>query len=207
MNEQVVVVNYGVGNIASVVNMLRYIGAEGVYSGDADVILNAKKIILPGIGAFGAGMDALRTAGLEAPMKEAAARGAHVLGICLGFQMLFSESEESPGVKGLGLVEGTVRRFQCEAQGLRVPHVGWNVVKPKPEVTLFDHERDELRYYFVHSYYAECADEAAVAATCDYGHDFVCSVEQNRLFGTQFHPEKSHRFGIDTLTRFVSLPC
>lgn len=207
MKDRVVIVDYGVGNIASIVNMLRYIGAEGHYTEDVATIRSATKLILPGIGSYKAGMEALRARGLEEPIKEAIANGAFTLGICLGFQLLFHESEEWRGGKGLGLVDGVVRRFQCEGQGLRVPHVGWNKISPAQNAKLFDNEKEELRYYFVHSYYAECADQNLVAATCDYGHDFVCSIQRDRLFGVQFHPEKSHKFGIDTFTRFVNLQC
>jgi glutamine amidotransferase len=205
--DKVLIVDYGVGNIASVLNMLKYVGAEGYVSGDADEVRAARKIILPGIGAFGAGMEALRGRGLEQPLKDAIKNGSYVLGICLGFQMLFESSEEWPGGTGIGLIKGIVRHFSVDQHGLRVPHVGWNEITPRPDAQLFTRDMEDLRYYFVHSFYADCQDETAIAATCHYGQDFVCAIEKDRVFGVQFHPEKSHRFGIDTFTRFVKLSC
>ena len=208
MNSQktdVIIIDYGIGNLASVRNMLAFVGANGVISSDPQVISTASKLILPGIGNFAVGMSAFLNRGLNDPLNDAIKNGSKLLGICLGFQLLFESSEECPGQSGLGLIKGSVRKFAVERKGLRIPHIGWNVVIPKTKAQLFDHLQDELRYYFAHTYYAECDEENAVAATCDYGGEFVCSIEKNNIFGVQFHPEKSHRFGADTFTRFVNL--
>ena len=205
--DEIVVIDYGVGNIASIMNMLQFVGAKGNFTRDPETIRNAAKIILPGIGTFQAGMTSLRNYDLEEPIKIALKNGAYILGICLGYQLLFEESEEWPGGTGLGLVQGKVKKFSCEDQGLRVPHVGWNEIIPTEGARLFDSDEEELRYYFVHSYYTECKDSSMIAALCNYGHDFTCAIEMDRLFGVQFHPEKSHRFGVSTFTKFVELQC
>ena len=201
----IVIVDYGVGNVGSVLNMLRRVGAKARVSGAAADIAAADKLILPGVGHFSHGMRQLAETGLIPALEEQVlSRSKPVLGICLGMQMMTRGSEESD-VPGLGWVDAFTQRFP-EAQGLRVPHMGWNVVRPSATARLFEHDAAEAeRFYFVHSYCVRTADPAHVAATCLYGIDFVAAFEVGNLFGVQFHPEKSHLFGMGLLRRFVAL--
>lgn len=201
----IVIVDYGVGNVGSVYNMLRKIGARARVSGSPQDIEAAGKLILPGIGHFGHGMNTLTKTGLV-PLLQAQAlvRRKPILGICLGMQMMTRGSDESD-VPGLGWVDAVTHRFP-DTQGLRVPHMGWNTIQPAMNARLFDyHVAESERFYFVHSYYVQTADINHVAATCRYGIDFVASFEVGNLFGVQFHPEKSHLFGMAMLRRFVAL--
>jgi len=201
----IVIVDYGVGNVGSVHNMLRKIGARARVSGSPQDIEAADKLILPGIGHFGHGMNTLSQAGLVPVLQtQAMVRRKPILGICLGMQMMTRGSDESD-VPGLGWIDATTHRFP-DTPGLRVPHMGWNTVQPAVNARLFDHQAAESeRFYFVHSYYVQTADSTHVAATCRYGIDFVASFEVGNLFGVQFHPEKSHLFGMALLRRFDAL--
>ena len=201
----IVIVNYGVGNVGSVLHMLRMVGARARISGDAAEIAAADKLILPGIGHFGSGMNKLAATGLIPVLEEQVLGGAKpVLGICLGMQMLTRGSEESD-VPGLGWVDAFTHRFP-ESPELRVPHTGWNTVTPTPQAKLFEQEGAEPeRFYFVHSYYVRTADPAHAAATCRYGPEFVASFQAGNIFGAQFHPEKSHLFGMSLLRKFNDL--
>lgn len=201
----IVVVDYGVGNVGSVQNMLRKVGARVRVSGAAADIAAADKLILPGVGHFGRGMAKLKGTGLIPALEEQVlVQRKPVLGICLGMQMMTRGSEESD-VPGLGWVDAFTRRFD-EAGGLRVPHMGWNVVRPRNGSRLFDAPASEPeRFYFVHSYFVRTADPHHVAAECLYGTEFAASFEAGNLYGVQFHPEKSHLFGMALLRRFVAL--
>lgn len=203
VSREAVIVDYGMGNVASVANMIRKVGGKSMLSADPDAIAAASRVILPGVGAFDAGMATLRARGLDAAVAAAARSGALVMGICLGFQLLFQGSEEGR-LPGLALIEGRVRKFAFPDRKLRIPHMGWNVVHPTRTSRLFDFHAGEQRYYFVHSFHAECADPADVAATCDYGGHFACAIERGSLLGVQFHPEKSHRFGVALFQRFLN---
>ena len=200
----IVIVDYGVGNVGSVLNMLRKIGAKARVSGAPGDIAAADKLILPGIGHFGQGMRKLADTGLIPTLEEhALARRKPVLGICLGMQMMTRGSEESDS-PGLAWVDGFTHRFP-ETE-LRVPHMGWNTVRPAPRAGLFEHGAPEAeRFYFVHSYYVRTADPSDAAALCQYGSEFVASFESGNLFGVQFHPEKSHLFGMALLRKFNAL--
>lgn len=201
----IVIVDYGVGNVGSVLNMLRKIGARARVSGVAADIEAAEKLILPGVGHFGHGMRKLAATGLV-PTLESQAMTARkpILGICLGMQMMTRGSDESE-VPGLGWIDAFTHRFD-EATGLRVPHMGWNRVRPAGGARLFEPAAEEAeRFYFVHSYYVRVADARQVAAYCTYGEDFAAAVEVGNLFGVQFHPEKSHLFGMALLRRFANL--
>jgi glutamine amidotransferase len=201
----IVIVDYGMGNVASVANMIRRVGGEAKLSSSPDEIRLAHKLILPGVGSFDPGVKALRERSLDVALREAVSTGgAQLLGICLGMQLLFDASEEG-SLPGLGLVRGRVRRFQVKEHGLRVPHMGWNVAHPASHSRLFDPAEREPRFYFVHSYHAECDDALDVSATAHYGYDFACTVERSNVMGVQFHPEKSHRFGMALLQRFTAL--
>lgn len=201
----ITVIDYGMGNIGSVINMIRRIGGEVRSSSSLDEIKESRKLILPGVGAFDAGMTALEESGLSEALKDVVVNnGAHILGICLGMQLLLGSSEE--GEKpGLGLVPGRVIRFKVEKQGLPVPHMGWNVVKPVKRSLIFEPNEKLQRFYFVHSYYVECDDLHDIATTSEYGHEFVSAFERKKVMGVQFHPEKSHRFGLELLNRLITL--
>ncbi|GIZ51306.1 imidazole glycerol phosphate synthase subunit HisH [Noviherbaspirillum aridicola] len=201
----IVIVDYGVGNVGSVHNMLRKVGAKARVSGDETDIRSADKLILPGVGHFGHGMTRLRETGLIPLLEEQALHTRKpVLGICLGMQMMTRGSEESDE-PGLGWVDAFTHRFP-EVPGLRIPHMGWNAVRPGASASLFAHDAPEPeRFYFVHSYYVKPAATEQTAAACRYGVDFAASFEAGNLFGVQFHPEKSHLFGMALLRRFAAL--
>jgi glutamine amidotransferase len=198
-----VVVDYGLGNKGSILNMLQRIGHPGRISAVAEEIRTADRLILPGVGAFDRGMTGLREAGLEGPIREAVAGGARLLGICLGAQMLFEGSEEGV-LPGLGLIKGRVIKFRQPTEGnaLRIPHMGWNMAMPQGEQILFKGMGDAPRFYFVHSYHFAPTDAADVAATTVHGVSFASAVARANVSGVQFHPEKSHRFGMALLTNF-----
>jgi glutamine amidotransferase len=201
----IVIVDYGVGNIGSVANMLRKVGARARISSSVADIEAADKLILPGVGHFGRGMAKLHETGLVPALTEQViAKSKPVLGICLGMQMMTRGSEESNDA-GLGWIDAYTHRFPDIAD-LRVPHMGWNVVEPQNEGSLFARDGDEAeRFYFVHSYYVRTADPVHVAASCRYGVDFAAAFQVNNIFGVQFHPEKSHLFGMELFRRFIAL--
>jgi imidazole glycerol-phosphate synthase subunit HisH len=201
----IVIVDYGVGNVASVLNMLRKVGAKARVSGAAADMEGADKLILPGIGHFGHGMRKLAESGLVPTLREQAlVQRKPILGICLGMQMMTRGSEESD-VPGLAWLDAFTHRFS-ESPGRRVPHMGWNSVRPGAHARLFDHDPPEPeRFYFVHSYFVRVADPTHTAASCRYGDEFTAAFEHGNLFGVQFHPEKSHLFGMSVLTRFASV--
>jgi imidazole glycerol-phosphate synthase subunit HisH len=201
----IVIIDYGVGNVGSVLNMLRKVGAQARVSGDAADMRAADKLVLPGIGHFGHGIRTLAATGLLPILEEQALHERKpTLGICLGMQMMTRGSEESD-VPGLGWIDASTHRLP-QIPGLRVPHMGWNRVQPVAGARLFEHGAHESeRFYFVHSYYVATADSDAAAATCRYGVEFVASFERGNLFGVQFHPEKSHMFGMALLRRFAAL--
>lgn len=200
------VVDYGVANLGSMLNMLHKIGAEAERVGTPQQLATAKRIILPGIGSFDHGMSALTERGLvDLLRRKALIEGTPILGVCLGMQMLGDASEE--GTRGgLGLVAATCRRFQPPAGSeLKVPHMGWNRVTPRRESRLLSGLDDQSRFYFVHSYHVCCKDPHDVLAVSNYGGEFVSVINRGNIFGVQFHPEKSHRFGMTVLGNFVRL--
>lgn len=198
----IVIVDYDVGNLASVCSMLRKAGADAVISRDENEILAADKLILPGVGHFDHGMKMLQGSGLRDTLDRFALElRKPVLGICLGAQMMGKTSAEGDQ-PGLGWIDMECRRFQ-DAEGLRVPHMGWAEIQPKQTSMLFEHAAPDARYYFVHSYYMACADPQNVLATCHYGIDFACSIRNDNIFGVQFHPEKSLRHGLALMLAFA----
>jgi imidazole glycerol-phosphate synthase subunit HisH len=204
----IVIVDSGVSNVRSVANMLRRGGIVGVeVSRDPARIAAADRIILPGVGAFDAGMRALRELGLRTVLdRRVMEDGIPVLGICLGMQLLAERSEE--GVEpGLGWIQGDNVKFSFPDTGSspKVPHMGWNVLRSERPSPLFDHLDDEARFYFVHSYHLRCRRAEDILATATYGEPFVAAVRRGNVYGVQFHPEKSHRFGMALLQRFASL--
>ena len=200
----IAIIDYDAGNIKSVEKALQYLGQETVLTRDPEVILNAERTVLPGVGAFGDAMEKLRGYGLEPVIRDFVATGKPFLGICLGLQLLFSESEESPGVKGLGLLPGRIRRIP-EGEGRKVPQIGWNDISIRPDSRLFAGVRDHSYVYFVHSYYLEAERPEDVAATTEYGALIHAAVESGNVFACQFHPEKSSDVGLKILKNFISL--
>jgi imidazole glycerol-phosphate synthase subunit HisH len=200
----VLVIDYGMGNFVSVANMLRKAGAKAVISSRPEDVHSATKIILPGVGAFDRGMRHLHDLGfVEALRRRVIEDGVPTLGICLGMQLLTKSSEE--GVEpGLGWVDATTTRVH--AGELPVPHMGWNVARPASSHPLFEGLGEEPRFYFVHSYRVECASSADVVTTTTYGSPFVSAFAHGNVMGTQFHPEKSHKYGLTLLRNFAALP-
>lgn len=199
------VIDYGAGNLRSVIHALNHLGVadKRLVHTPADLD-GADKIILPGVGAFGAGMQQLHKQNLIAPLKEALQAGIPYLGICLGMQFLFECSDEMGDHEGLGLLPGRVTRFPHDL-GLKVPHMGWNQLQQKRSSLLLKDIGTESSAYFVHSYYCVPADPADIVATVDYGIPFTAVVHRDNTFGVQFHPEKSQRTGLQLLTNFLEM--
>jgi imidazole glycerol-phosphate synthase subunit HisH len=200
----IAIIDYGMGNVGSVLNMCKRIGASAVLTRDAKTVEVASHLILPGVGAFGEGMRRLRDTGLVNVLnRRVREEGIPVLGICLGMQLMTHGSAESLG-EGLGWLDAQTIPFQFSKQALKVPHMGWNVARAKETALLFRGLSSDARFYFVHSYHLECGDTADIAATTSYGYEFTSSIQRNNVFGVQFHPEKSHRFGMSLLANFAS---
>lgn len=199
------IIDYDAGNLHSVRNALDRLGQESVVTRDEAVILGADRVILPGVGAFGDAMGLLEKYGLDRVLREVAAREIPLLGICLGLQLLFEESEESPGVKGLGLLRGRIRRIPDQDGALKVPHMGWNDLHYPHPGRLFDGVAEGSFVYFVHSYYLQAEDPAIVTAGTRYGVSIDASVEQGNIFACQFHPEKSGDVGLRILRNFLAV--
>ena len=200
----VAIIDYDAGNIKSVENAVRFLGHEVKVTADAGEILSADHIILPGVGAFGDAMQRLRAADLEGTIRQAVEAGKPFLGICLGLQLIFEESEESPGVKGLALLPGRIKRIP-DGDGRKVPQIGWNDLSFPRQSRLFEGVPEGSYVYFVHSYYLEAGDPADVAARTEYGVRIDAAVEQGNLFACQFHPEKSERIGMQILRNFLEI--
>lgn len=199
----IAIINYGLGNLHSVQKAAAYTGGEAMVTDDPNVILEADKVILPGVGAFADGMKGLKTRGLVPVVQEAAALGKPLLGICLGMQLLFEESEEQGQHQGLGLLPGQVVLFK--QPGLKVPQIGWNQVEFSRPSSLMDGVQNGDYFYFNHSYYCLPQDAGDVITITDYGNQFASSVERGTVFGVQFHPEKSQKTGLQILKNFVEL--
>jgi len=197
------IVNYGLGNLHSVHKAVEYVGGKAIVTEDADKLLKAEKIILPGVGAFKDGMKGLQTRGLVSTLIETAKLGKPILGICLGMQLLFQESEESGRHQGLGLLSGKVVLFK--QTGIKVPQIGWNQVKVKKASLLLEGIEIGDYLYFNHSYYCAPEDPEVVLAVTDYGIPFASVVQNENLFGVQFHPEKSQKIGLKILKNFVEI--
>lgn len=200
----IAIIDYGMGNVRSMYNALEYIGCDAVITSDESQIRSAERVILPGVGAFGDAMDALRARGLDSVLNTAVRRdGKPMLGICLGMQLLAQASSEHGSHQGLGWFSATIERFELPAD-YSIPHVGWNSLSFDEGNPLFAGlKRDELNFYFVHSYYMKCRNDADVVATCDYGGEFAAVVCHDNVAAMQFHPEKSQDNGIRVLQNFV----
>ncbi len=195
------IIDYGMGNLRSVLTGLRRVSVDASIISSPDEVKNYDKIILPGVGAFGDAMNNLKKYGFDDALSDFVKKGRPFLGICLGFQLLFEESEESAGIKGLSFFKGRVRKFP-ELPDIRIPHVGWNTVNLKKESVLFDGIENPSYFYFVHSYYVAPENEEIVLGETDYFIKFVSTVEYENIAGTQFHPEKSQVEGLKFLHNF-----
>ena len=200
----IVILDYGLGNLGSISNMLKVIGEKSKITNDVEIIRSSDGIILPGVGAFDAGMNKLNESGLTEVIKEEADKGKPILGICLGMQLLGKRSEEGT-LSGLCLIPFECKKFNFEDKSLKIPHMGWDVVDFKKHHPLVEGLAGQQRYYFVHSYHAVCDNPDNVLMTCDYGIEFACSVVKDNVMGVQFHPEKSHDFGLALLSNFVNI--
>ncbi|MEK5434477.1 MULTISPECIES: imidazole glycerol phosphate synthase subunit HisH [Paenibacillus] len=200
----VAIVDYGMGNLHSVSKAVERLGYECVVTGEAEQILAADSVILPGVGAFGDAMEQLRESGLDRVVKQVAAGTQPLLGICLGMQLLFSSSEEHGSHEGLDILSGSVVRF-APRDGYKVPHMGWNKLSFRQPLSPLFADLDEGHVYFVHSYHALVANESDLLAITDYGYPVTAIVGQDNVFGMQFHPEKSGELGIKLLGNFLKL--
>ena len=198
------IIDYGAGNIKSVENAVRYLGHEAVLTRDPAVVLSSDHCILPGVGAFGDAMERLTKFGLDDVIREVIRKEIPFLGICLGLQLLFESSEESPGAKGLGILKGRVLRIP-DTDGRKVPQIGWNDLSFPRESRLFAGLKEGSYVYFVHSYYLEAGDPDDVTARTEYGVSIDAAVEHGNLFACQFHPEKSERVGMRILENFMAV--
>ena len=203
---KIVVIDYGLGNLASVYNALKILGSEPKISDSPDDVKKAVKIILPGVGAFRDCLNGLKKRNLIDALKSALASGKVYLGICLGLQILFEASEEG-NIKGLGVLKGKVKRFR-EEDKIKVPQIGWNKVDYRLKTEgcrLLDGIEDNSHFYFDHSYYVDPSDKDIVAATTDYGKDFTSMIRKDNIYGVQFHPERSQKMGLKMLENFIAL--
>lgn len=206
LNVEVAIVDYGVGNIGSVVNMIKHVGGSARVVRDIQDLLGAHKIVLPGVGSFDNAMSRLENLNFIEPLKDCAKQGVPFLGICLGMQLLANSSEEGER-RGLGLIPGQVRRFQFDGDtvALKIPHMGWNQATPAKDHPLLDGLDDNARFYFVHSYFFDCMDPDNRLLSSYYGGQFTSGVQKDNVMGVQFHPEKSHRYGMQLIKNFIGI--
>ena len=199
----ITIIDYGAGNIRSVEKALKYLGEEVMLTGDPRKVIQAEKLILPGVGSFGDAMENLNRKGLAEAVRNAASEGVPLLGVCLGLQLLFERSEEAPGIRGLGILPGEILRIP-ETPGLKIPHMGWNSLHLMNGGKLFSGIPEGAYVYFVHSYYLKAGDEEIVKASAEYGVEIHAAVESGNVFATQFHPEKSSETGLAILRNFAA---
>ena len=200
------IINYGLGNLSSIKNIITKVGGISTIVNDVSQIKDASKIILPGVGAFDHGMRKLGEEGWISGLESAALeRNIPILGICLGMQLMCNRSEEGK-LSGLGWIDAEVCRFNMTPDAkLKVPHMGWNTVAIQKENLLLNKTQEEQRFYFVHSYHVVCNVQSDELATANYGYNFTAAFNKGNIFGVQFHPEKSHRFGMELLRKFIAL--
>ena len=200
----IAIIDYDAGNMKSVEKALQFLGEEPVITRDREIILSADGVILPGVGKFGDAMGKLQEYGLVPVIRECVDREIPFMGICLGLQLMFDNSEESPGVEGLSLLPGKIIRIPGDG-GLKVPHIGWNNLRFPNESRLFQGLQEDSFVYFVHSYYLQADDPKIVKATCEYGVPIHAAVEKGNIFACQFHPEKSSEVGMQILRNFIEV--
>jgi glutamine amidotransferase len=199
----IVIIDYGMGNLGSIKNMFKKIGHESIITSDPGKIETADKLMLPGVGAFDNAMKNLKKMELiEVIQKTAVKKKTPLLGICLGMQLLTKRSGEGK-LPGLGLIDAETLRFKFKNKDLKIPHMGWNTIEIKNGSLLFNNAYDESRFYFVHSFYVKCSDLKIVLATTKYGFEFCSAFNKENIFGVQFHPEKSHKYGMRLLENFA----
>jgi len=203
----ITVIDYNMGNIASIENILKKIGCKVTVTSDPAVLDKAEKIILPGVGSFDYGMKNLNSLGIyDVLKKKVRVEKTPILGICLGMQLLTEGSEEGT-LPGLGFIKAHAIKFTPDwfTQGEKIPHMGWNYINYKEGVPLFKNSHEEMRFYFVHSYYVKCDNETDVLATTEYGKPFASVIGHENIYGVQFHPEKSHKYGMNLLKNYAEL--
>ena len=200
----IAIIDYGAGNLHSVKNALDFLNAESIVTGDSETILNADKVILPGVGAFGDAMKCLEKSGLVETVKAVAKSGKPLLGICLGLHLMFEESDETPGVKGLGIFKGKIVKIP-EKDGLKIPHMGWNSITVNKNSRILKNIGSEPYVYFVHSYFLTAKNPEIVAARTNYGVSIDAAIEWENVSATQFHPEKSGEVGLKILKNFADM--
>jgi len=199
----IVIVNFGAGNLGSMLNMLKKIGQAAIVGNTAEDIEKAEKLILPGVGSFDAGIEKLNSSGLREILElQVIEKKVPILGICLGLQLMTRKSEEGE-LNGLGWIDAETKKFLLDSNQYKIPHMGWNELKIEKKSKLFTGmEEQENRFYFVHSYHLVCSSKEDVLVSAHYGYDFTCGIERDNIMGVQFHPEKSHKFGMQLLRNF-----
>ncbi len=201
----IAVIDYGAGNLQSVIKAMNYIGSDCIVTNKKEEILNSDGAVLPGVGSFGDAMDCLISSGADEAVREFIKTGKPFLGICLGLQLLFGGSEESPGAIGLGLLKGSITRIPNDGGRLKIPHMGWNSLDIRKHDGLFKDIDGSPYVYFVHSYFLKAEDENIVSSRTTYGTQIDASVNFENIYATQFHPEKSGKVGLQILNNFVSI--
>ncbi len=199
----IAIIDYGAGNLRSVQKACEYIGADAIVTSDKNIIKSAKRVILPGVGAFGDCMKSIESHDLFDTIHQVCESGTPFLGICLGLQLLFEESEETPGAKGLGVFKGK-NVLIPKKPGLKIPHMGWNSLTFTKESPLFKDIPDNSFVYFVHSYYMEPEDKSIISATCNYSEELPVALSKDNIHAVQFHPEKSGETGLKMLSNFIN---
>ena len=200
----ITIIDYDMGNLGSLLNMIKHVGGNAKISSSPEEISEAKKLILPGVGKMDMGIKKLKETNIDKAILHAAkSRETKLLGVCLGMHLLFEYSEEG-NTDGLGLLKGKVSKFSFkDNEKFKIPHMGWNRVIFSKKTNFFSSLKDETYFYFVHSYHVLCQDKSNIAATCNYGYDFTCAVESESIIGAQFHPEKSHTNGKNFYKKFL----
>jgi glutamine amidotransferase len=200
----IAILDYGIGNLKSIFNMFKRVGVDSIITSDVDIIRNASKIVLPGVGSFDHGITSFKNSIFyDTVEREVLENNKPILGICLGMQLLTNGSEEG-FEKGLGWIDADTVKFDLADKNLSIPHMGWNITTPMKKNQLYN-ELSENRFYFVHSYHVICNNTENVLATAEYSQKFTCSISKNNIYGVQYHPEKSHKYGMQLLKNFSTI--